>query len=290
MENNGGSEFFVESIVEKRTRFGKVEYLLKWKGFTDADNTWEPVENLDCPELIEQFETKLIEAGSPKRKLDHDITNNKKKKFMNTSETQEKGHARGFGRGLIAEKILGATDSKGELMFLVKWKESDEADLVPARFANVKCPQVVIQFYEERLMWHNTTAVNVNSNNNNENQNDGAGSTDTVNLQPVNVSKTALTQAVLQPPLSAKSAETEAETATINTNAANTEEKSSTTTNTTTTTKESCASKTANNNNNNTDTADGKTTTMEQSSSSTSSEQQSQQQVAMEQQQSTTTV
>jgi hypothetical protein len=32
---DNGSEYFVESIVEKRVRFGKVEYLLKWKGFTE---------------------------------------------------------------------------------------------------------------------------------------------------------------------------------------------------------------------------------------------------------------
>lgn len=168
-------EYVVEKVTDKRMKGGKVEYLLKWKGYDDSENTWEPEENLDCPDLIGIYENakkqeKQAKAESKtKRRTEGDTATaqSKKKKVLDNALNGasneninpqavdiEDQAQRGFDRGLMPEKIIGATDSSGELMFLMKWKNSDEADLVLAKTANVKCPQVVIQFYEERLTWH----------------------------------------------------------------------------------------------------------------------------------------
>jgi len=152
-------EYSVEKVMDKRTSKGKVEYLLKWKGYGDEDNTWEPSENLECQDLIEEFEKKRAAAKAAKK----DIDKRKSTTSGGGDSKKRKGdddRPRGFDRGLDPERIIGATDSSGELMFLIKWKGSDEADLVPSREANVKCPQTVIKFYEERLTWHTSSQDN----------------------------------------------------------------------------------------------------------------------------------
>lgn len=282
-------EYVVEKIVGRKMVSGAIHYLLKWKGYNDDENTWEPKDNLDCPELIEAYEeaekekrkkaadkkkpTKLVEknksktttkrkrttAGSssdeelihlsdsgepkpstskaraikksrPKRVRpvasdsddDDDAASKASSKASSSSSEVDKSSKpkrkpppkrakissseseddrpvkRAVGRKTVEkkdrssskssdkelvkhpeketekisekrvdktssekvldndyepEKIIGATEANGELMFLVKWKNMSKADLISAKIAKIACPQTIIAFFEDKIVW-----------------------------------------------------------------------------------------------------------------------------------------
>lgn len=170
-------EFVVEKIIRRRVFDGRVEYFLKWKGFTDAENTWEPEDNLDCPELIEEFLrnahfSEVIEEEQREQEFVPKEEMTEQETEISCMQSQQQAHS-AHGDGdvlkpndehsdaptdlstyLEPECIIGSTDRQGELMFLVKWKNSDDVALLPAREASARCPQVVIDFYEQKLTWH----------------------------------------------------------------------------------------------------------------------------------------
>ncbi|CAL8389655.1 unnamed protein product [Arctogadus glacialis] len=51
----GEHVFAVESIEKRRNRKGRVEYLVKWRGWSPKYNTWEPEENILDPRLLDAF-------------------------------------------------------------------------------------------------------------------------------------------------------------------------------------------------------------------------------------------
>lgn len=66
------------------------------------------------------------------------------------NKLEEIDKPRGFDRNLPIERILGATDCKGVLMFLLKWVGCDEYDLLPVSEINERDPATVIAYYEAR--------------------------------------------------------------------------------------------------------------------------------------------
>ena len=232
-EESVEEEYVVERVVDKRVKAnGKVEYFLKWLNYDDSDNTWEPVENIDCKNLIKEFETNLMKktkcspaaaaadkrqektenlpsaspmnkskqtkSETPKNKAkqqkpdslkknDHKKSkletannatattkSNKRHKIASDSESNsetenvapnsrrksnagKKGASKvaktGFERGLEPERIVGAAQGDGNLMFRMKWKGCKEIDLVDIAEAKQKCPYVVIDYFETLVKW-----------------------------------------------------------------------------------------------------------------------------------------
>jgi hypothetical protein len=53
---DGVEEHEVEFITRHRLRGCSHQYLVKWKGYPTADNTWEPESNLDhAAELLKEY-------------------------------------------------------------------------------------------------------------------------------------------------------------------------------------------------------------------------------------------
>ncbi|XP_023939554.2 chromobox protein homolog 3 [Bicyclus anynana] len=146
-------EFSVEKVLDRRIKNGKVEYLLKWKGYSDEDNTWEPEDNLDCPELISAYEEARLkrerEAAPLPVEDEGQSTRKRAKRGEKKKKVEEIEKPRGLSRGLQPEKILAGQLFHGTLYFLVKWHDCTEVDVVLGHELGQAFPDFVISYYEQ---------------------------------------------------------------------------------------------------------------------------------------------
>jgi len=70
MRSDPDEEFEVEEVCGKKKMDGDLYYFVKWKGYPEASNTWEPEENIYAKDKIEDFEAKFrqLPKASEKRK------------------------------------------------------------------------------------------------------------------------------------------------------------------------------------------------------------------------------
>jgi len=127
VEEKRNDEFVVEKVVNKRiSSTGKVEYLLKWKGYEHTDNTWEYEDRLNCKELIKEYEKdreKPVDIGDD-------------------SDDNE----------YIVEKIVDKRKGKnGAAEYLVKWKGWSEKSNTWEPAKNIKCTDMIEAFEKDHL-------------------------------------------------------------------------------------------------------------------------------------------
>jgi len=123
--------YIVEKVISKRkAKGGKTEYLIKWQGYKESDNTWEPADNVS-DDLIAEFELeqnpewKKKTPPSASQSSNKHKTPNKKGLSGGNSNSGESDNEEVY----IVEKVVSMRKSKaGKTEYLIKWQGYEEAD------------------------------------------------------------------------------------------------------------------------------------------------------------------
>ena len=107
----GEEEFEVEKILNKRTVRGKEKFLVRWKGYTAEEDTWESRENLEnAKELVKEFEREYGEEAKELRQQEQ--------------EEEEKEFSRELPREFTAKLLYGWEKKKYEREREKRWDKN----------------------------------------------------------------------------------------------------------------------------------------------------------------------
>ncbi|ODM89351.1 Chromobox protein 5 [Orchesella cincta] len=161
-------EYEVEKLLKVRSGKKGREFLVKWKGYSRDDASWEPEAHLSCKELIKSFQEKeeeyevekLLEVrtrrgvreflvkwkGFSKAKSTWEPESNLKasKELINEFLAKEKEEER--KRGVV--KILDMRKMKGGRAFQVQWKGYKQPTWEPE--ANLSCSSLIKEFLAQK--------------------------------------------------------------------------------------------------------------------------------------------
>lgn len=152
------NEYEVEAILDKRTTKSKkkgtvtTKYLIRWKGWGEDGDTWEPEDTLNCPELIRAFKKKKgpkpiakatpkKKAAAKKRKLNYDSSGSE----ADNTDDSDYGSKRARGSSEYeVSKILNARINKnGKWEFFVMWKGFGPDDNTWEPESNLNCSKLI---------------------------------------------------------------------------------------------------------------------------------------------------
>ncbi|KAL1237399.1 Chromobox protein [Trichinella spiralis] len=122
-----------------------------------ADCTWEPAENLHCPELIEAFEKSLKNENSSSEQMNDSPVKPIERRFFSEVPRRNIQRASASLSMPIADpigiplKILNCAMFDGKLYYLVKMRERPALVRMQAATLNKRWPRLAVRFMESRI-------------------------------------------------------------------------------------------------------------------------------------------
>jgi chromobox protein 1/chromobox protein 5 len=147
-------DYTVEKVLNKCTINGKLYYYLKWKNFSDKNNSWEPEENLQCKSLIKEYEAQSKREKKLKKKTQKSIINDrskyrkKKSTFKNNVKPEETATLINQKSNIecIVEKVLNKCTINGKLYYYLKWKNFSDKNNTWEPEENLQCKSLIKEY------------------------------------------------------------------------------------------------------------------------------------------------
>lgn len=150
-EDEEEEEFEVESIVKDRIFKGKRQYLLKWKGYPNSENTWENEENLQCFELIKEYQRKKNEKAdtTTNKKSKEKPKNNEHSSRAVTEILEQKGDK--LSKNQIS-RIISFKVKDSKIIYEVERKGVRSQEYIASETLRSQYPELLTDFLEESVL------------------------------------------------------------------------------------------------------------------------------------------
>jgi len=175
--NSEEDVYDVERIVDDRIYRGKKQYLIKWVGYPDSDNTWEFKSNLFCTEMLNEYDKKKTEKSKPNQsKTTKEAAEKKPESNPPAPETSERTDAAPTKINyedikklvkplpkakfeqritnewhLYIDRIVGAYSTESQALEVEFLTVDGKIATCPASVMRFKAPLKLLDFYESNL-------------------------------------------------------------------------------------------------------------------------------------------
>ena len=148
----------VESIKGHKKRGRKLFYLIKWDGFPDSENTWEPEENLSCPKILNEYKNRIFKS----QKYSSFATEDQSVQIINLGKTKKtrkrirnNPHVTANETEKHIDKICGfAADSKKDsIIYIVKMQDNNNLARIPSSLLLKWTPAKLAAFLKDHILF-----------------------------------------------------------------------------------------------------------------------------------------
>lgn len=149
-ERSNGNEdrdYEVETILKSQDRSGRLWYYIKWKGFDDSWNSWEPEDLMNCPDKVKEFNKRKVESEE-KPSL-------QRQKPKTTNAMVTTGVKKDDDVVVVEFAIVEQTQEPAVL-----FKVNDQYELLPYKVAKKqeKFGIPIIDYFEKHLVFNGPTS------------------------------------------------------------------------------------------------------------------------------------